>query len=99
MEAPEDDLVLESASSLARKIRERKVTSERVIEAFIERINQVNGTINALVDDRFEEALVEARRIDDDIREGKGDFSNKPFLGKFRCVTKSIRPNDVIKDK
>merc|ERR1712071_643745 len=57
-------LLLESASSLALKIRTQKVTSEEVVRAFIDRINTVNPIINGVVDHRFDLALEEARQID-----------------------------------
>ncbi|KRT82571.1 amidase [Oryctes borbonicus] len=80
----ENKIVLESACSLARKIRERQLKVEEVVQAFIERSKQVNPMINALVDERFVSALKEARKIDEDIRCGRitdEDFRKKPFLG------------------
>ncbi|KAI4456280.1 fatty-acid amide hydrolase [Holotrichia oblita] len=80
----ENEIVLESASSLASKIKTRNLKAEDVVGAFIERIKQVNPLINAIVDERFIEALKEARRIDEDISSGKitqEDFRRKPFLG------------------
>ncbi|XP_066257002.1 fatty-acid amide hydrolase 2-A-like isoform X2 [Euwallacea similis] len=77
-------IVLESASSLAKKIRERELKSEDIVQAFIDRIKEVNPIINAIVDRRFEAALKEAKQIDQDIANGKIheiDFKNKPFLG------------------
>ncbi|XP_019773808.1 fatty-acid amide hydrolase 2-A isoform X2 [Dendroctonus ponderosae] len=79
-----NQLVLESATALARKIQRRELTSVQVVEAFIERIQQVNPIINAIVDNRFEDALSEARQIDQDIANGtiqEVDFQDKPFLG------------------
>ncbi|XP_019868723.1 fatty-acid amide hydrolase 2 isoform X2 [Aethina tumida] len=81
---PKNKIVLESAISLAKKIRERKLKSEEVVEAFIDRIREINGILNAVVDDRFEEALKEAREIDKQIDNGTIqdlDFQEKPFLG------------------
>ncbi|XP_050312285.1 fatty-acid amide hydrolase 2-A-like [Anthonomus grandis grandis] len=77
-------IVLESATSLAKKIRKRELTSEEVVQAFVDRIKQVNPVINSIVDERFEEALKEARDIDKDIASGHisdVEFSEKPFLG------------------
>lgn len=86
-------ILLESASSLSKKIQKREITSEEVVQAFIDRIKEVNPVINAIVDDRFEEALIEAKQIDLDIASGtiqEVDFQEKPFLGKprmFNCGT------------
>lgn len=81
---PKNALVLKSATTLGRKIRLAEVTSKAVVEAFIDRIKQVNPILNAVVDTRFEEALQEAKQIDEDLRNGKitkDDFKKKPFLG------------------
>ena len=47
-------LLMESAVDLALKIRnqEPEYSSVAVVKAVIERINQVNGTLNAVVDTR-----------------------------------------------
>jgi len=78
-------LLLESASSLALKIRTQKVTSEEVVQAFIDRINTVNPIINGVVDHRFDLALEEARQIDKQIQSGnkivKSLELETPFLG------------------
>ncbi|XP_060522427.1 fatty-acid amide hydrolase 2-like [Cylas formicarius] len=81
---PKNPIVMESATSLAKKIRTRKLTSEQVVQAFIDRIKEVNPIINSVVDHRFEAALKEARQIDEDIACGSildVDFRDKPFLG------------------
>ncbi|XP_039296435.1 fatty-acid amide hydrolase 2 isoform X2 [Nilaparvata lugens] len=79
-----DTLLTESALSLASKIRNRKVTSEHVVKLFIERAKEVNPFINGLVQDRFEEALEEARNVDKLISESTDLAAlelSKPFLG------------------
>uniref|UniRef100_A0A8D0C3E3 Fatty acid amide hydrolase 2 n=1 Tax=Salvator merianae TaxID=96440 RepID=A0A8D0C3E3_SALMN len=56
-----------------------------VIEAYIERINQVNPLVNAVVKDRFEAALQEAHQVDQLLSEGHDDEESLqekfPFLG------------------
>ncbi|KAG5898522.1 hypothetical protein JTB14_038474 [Gonioctena quinquepunctata] len=77
-------IIFESASSLARKIRKLQLTSEDVVQAFIDRIKEVNPVLNAVVDSRYEEALNEAKFIDECIQNGTildVDFQEKPFLG------------------
>ena len=61
----QDDLLLRPAIKLAELIRTRQVTSVQVISAFIQRINNVNGIINAVVDERFELALLDAKVCSD----------------------------------
>ena len=57
-------ILLCSAVSQAEKIRRGEVKSEQLVAACIERIKEVNSLINAVVDERYEEALEEARRCD-----------------------------------
>ncbi|XP_025830744.1 fatty-acid amide hydrolase 2 isoform X2 [Agrilus planipennis] len=59
-----DDILLCTAKELAEKIRKRKVSSEAVIRAYIRRVKAVDPIINAVVEDRFEEALEEAKAVD-----------------------------------
>ncbi|XP_022094747.1 fatty-acid amide hydrolase 2-like [Acanthaster planci] len=78
-------LLLQSASSLARKIRLRQIKSQIIVEAYIERIKEVNGLLNAMVSYRFSEALEEAQQIDDMLDSGevpdRYSEKNAPFLG------------------
>ena len=53
-----------SAMQLARAIRTREVTSREVVAAHVARIRAVNPAINAVVADRFEDALREADDAD-----------------------------------
>lgn len=82
----ENPLLLESGVSIAKKIKKGQIKSEEVVSTFINRIREVNPFINALVDNRFEEALEEARKIDKDIDSNTLtdiDFQEKPFLGEY----------------
>ncbi|XP_076275159.1 fatty-acid amide hydrolase 2 [Rhynchophorus ferrugineus] len=80
-----DILLLESATSIALKIRNKKISSEQVLESFIERIEEVNPVLNCVVADRFEEARREARAADDLIKSQTISeevlAKEKPFLG------------------
>ncbi|NXT25908.1 FAAH2 hydrolase, partial [Syrrhaptes paradoxus] len=60
-----------------------QVTCIEVVEAYVERIKEVNPLINAVVKDRFEEALQEARQVDRLLAEGPGDeyLEQFPLLG------------------
>lgn len=80
----ENAFLAESATQLALKIRQRKLTSEELVGACIKRMHEVNKVLNAIVDGPFEDALEEARRIDERIAVGQvseDEFSEKPFLG------------------
>lgn len=58
------DKITVPASVLARKICNGEIKAEDVMVAYIERIKSVNNIINAIVKDRFELALEEARELD-----------------------------------
>ncbi|GJQ74745.1 hypothetical protein Trydic_g21594 [Trypoxylus dichotomus] len=59
-----DELLLQAASILAKRIREKEITSEKLVETFIARIKEVNPILNAVVEDRFLTAIEEAKQID-----------------------------------
>ncbi|CAK1550379.1 unnamed protein product [Leptosia nina] len=72
----------QSAVSLARKIKNKELKSEDLVRAVIERIKQVNPILNAVVAERYEAALEEAREVDRRIDAGLSEeMANKPFLG------------------
>ncbi|XP_042907643.1 fatty-acid amide hydrolase 2-A-like isoform X3 [Parasteatoda tepidariorum] len=60
----ENEILLLSASELARKIRRREIRSEEIVRAFAERCRVVNPLINAIVDERYDDALNDARTVD-----------------------------------
>jgi len=78
-------ILLESATSIAAKIRNRQVRSEDVVKMFIDRIKEVNITLNAMVDTRFEDAIREAQAVDKLIATGAKNEQQLqdefPFLG------------------
>ena len=75
------ELWQESASSLAQKIRSGEATSREVVEAHLERIEAVNGSINAVVEVRPDEVRKEADAADAQVRAGGplGPLHGVPF--------------------
>ncbi|XP_074518015.1 fatty-acid amide hydrolase 2-B [Halichoeres trimaculatus] len=67
-----DPLLLVSAKQLATKIRRKEVTSVEVVQAYIDRIQEINPLLNAIVVERFDEALKEAALVDKLIEEETG---------------------------
>ncbi|KAK0163993.1 hypothetical protein PV328_002668 [Microctonus aethiopoides] len=63
-------LLLIPATEMARKIRQQEITSEEVVMAYIMRCREVNPIINAVVENRFDAALEEAREADRFVRSG-----------------------------
>lgn len=59
------------ATTLAEKIRNGEVTVTEATEKYIRQIKTVNPQLNALVENRFAEALVEAKQCDELLQEGK----------------------------
>lgn len=59
-----NELLRLPAVDLAAKIRNREVTAVAVVQAYVQRVKLVNPLINAVVEDRFMAALVDADRAD-----------------------------------
>lgn len=81
-------ILFKSAGQLVAEIKSGSLRSEDVIQAFIDRIEEVNGVINAVVDERFKEALEEGRQVDllvksylDGDESVKEEIDRKPLLG------------------
>jgi fatty acid amide hydrolase 2 len=68
-----------SAAALARRLRNRSVSSHELVLAHLRRIQEVNPALNAVVQDRFVAALAEAARADE--RLARGDADLPPFFG------------------
>ena len=60
-----NELWMLSATDLASRIGRGEVSSVEAVGAHLERIDEVDGMLNAVVVRRFEEALVEARAADE----------------------------------
>src|SRR6478735_8133018 len=58
------------ATQLAGLIRSREISAREAVQAALDRLNDVNDTINAVVDHRPEEALMAADVIDARLRDG-----------------------------
>ncbi|XP_015173756.1 PREDICTED: fatty-acid amide hydrolase 2 [Polistes dominula] len=84
---PINDLtLLHSATTLAFKIRNKQLTSEQVVKSYIERIKEIQSILNCVVEDRFEEALLEAKKCDEMLESPNAPSAKvlakeKPFLG------------------
>ncbi|XP_062534223.1 fatty-acid amide hydrolase 2-B-like [Armigeres subalbatus] len=93
-------ILMESASSLALKIRTRKLTSVEVMEAFIERCKEINPLLNCVVDQCYSTALKEAAMADKLIASGtlteEQLATEKPFLGVPISTKDCIRVKDML---
>lgn len=84
--AIKDLTLLLSASTLAFKIRNKQLSSEEVVKSYIERITEIQPVLNCVVEDRFTEALEEARKCDEILRGPEAPSAEqlareKPFFG------------------
>ncbi len=57
-------MFLESATMLAQKLRNREVTSEQLVAAYLQRIENINPALNAIVT-MADDAMAEARKADE----------------------------------
>jgi len=73
-----------SATEIIKKIKAREVTCVEVANSFIERIKEINPSINAIHQFEPECILAEARKKDQDIEEGK-------LLGKLHGLPISLK--------
>lgn len=64
------DLLTISAGELAALIRTKRVTSRQAVETHVAQVRRVNGRLNAMVKDRFDDALREADEADAAIQRG-----------------------------
>lgn len=89
-----DQLLLNSARKTAQLIRNKEVSCEQVVQAFISRIKEVNPMLNAVVDERFGHALEEAKQVDLLLASGQksaGDIEgDTPLLGVPLTVKESV---------
>ncbi|OQR72549.1 fatty-acid amide hydrolase 2-like [Tropilaelaps mercedesae] len=78
-----DRILIYSGMQIAALIRKKVITSEEVVRVFIARILEVNPLLNAVVTERFEKALEEARRADELVRNSTPSqlAKEKPLLG------------------
>ena len=85
---PSNDILFKPAAQVVAEIKSGLLKSEDVVQAYIDRIHEVNGMINAVVDDRFADALEEARHVDSLVKSYlngdksvKEELDRKPLLG------------------
>jgi amidase len=87
-----DRLIFRSATTLAKAIRAKQVSSEEVLRASIERVGAVNPKLNAVVQLPAEQALGQAREADRALARGevKGPLHGVPFTLKDAIETAGV---------
>jgi len=87
-----DELIYASAAALAKAIRDKQVSAEEVVNAFLRRIEAVNPKLNALVQLTAETARQQAREADMTLARGelKGPLHGVPFTVKDTIETAGV---------
>lgn len=67
------------ATSLAKKIKARELSSLEATQTYIEHLERANPKINALIEKRFEQAIAEAKQCDEQINEEVGLLHGVPI--------------------
>lgn len=70
-----------SAADIGRAVNNREITPTEVLKYFEKRIKERNPSINAFVYTRFDEAYVEAKKLEERLAKGEycGPFAGVPF--------------------
>ena len=84
------DILDLTAAALGKKIGDREISSVEATTAYIDRIEKLNGSINAYVTVEKEEALKRAKEIDEKIAAGE---LKSPLAG----VPVAVKDNMCIK--
>jgi len=65
-----DDIAFLSATDLARKIRQREISCEELLNHYLDRVDRYNGELNAIVVQARDEALAQAKVADAAVARG-----------------------------
>lgn len=89
-----NNLLLQSATTIASKIRKREVKSSDVVKAYIARIEEVNPILNFVVKDRFADAVKDAEQVDEFLsttsKTEEQLAESSPFLGVPCTIKESL---------
>jgi amidase len=87
-----DDLVFASTAALARAIRARKISSVEAIDAYLQRIEEVNPRLNAVVQITADRARQQAQDADASLARGevKGPLHGVPMTIKDSLDTAGV---------
>lgn len=88
-----DGTVFAPAHELARSIREGDISSRELLDAFVDRVERLNGAVNAVVTLDIERARVAAARADEALARGDavGPLHGLPVTIKDAIATEGIR--------
>ena len=78
---------------LQEKLKSKEITVEEITKAYVDRINEKEGDVQAFVNTLTDEALEQSKDIQKDIEDGKiaGDFAGIPIGIKDNMCTKGVK--------
>jgi Asp-tRNA(Asn)/Glu-tRNA(Gln) amidotransferase A subunit family amidase len=87
------ELLFSSATGIARRVNERRASATEVVSAFLDRVQDVNPRVNAVVTLTAEQALRDARMIDEKVQAGLGGgpLAGVPFTVKDLVAVAGVR--------
>lgn len=88
-----NDIFYLSAVDMAKAVRNRDVSVQELIQAHIDRAHDINPGINALVSERYEDALADAKAADAAIAAGRtlGPLFGLPVAHKDSYMVRGVR--------
>ena len=88
-----NQVIFASATSMARMIREKEISSVELVDAHLERIQEVNPKLNAVVQIAGDAALAEARKADEALARGE---NRGPLHGVPMTIKDSLDTADLV---
>ena len=87
-----NDIIYASATRIAQAIRHKEISAEEVVQAHLDRIGQVNGALNAVVQLCADRAVSEAKAADEALARGDsvGPLHGVPMTLKDSLDTEGI---------
>jgi amidase len=87
-----EEPIFMSATKLAELIRKKKISSEELVKAYVDRIEHVNYRLNAVVMECFDRAMKEAKAADQALRKGNtmGPLHGVPMTIKDSFETEGV---------
>ncbi|KAH8358878.1 hypothetical protein KR093_002946 [Drosophila rubida] len=84
--AIKDPLLLKSVVELILELKRDQLTSEHLVKTYIARVREVNPSINAVIEERFEAALQEARHADELIASAKTEYDRVALFTRYSLL-------------
>ncbi|XP_060649120.1 fatty-acid amide hydrolase 2-A [Drosophila nasuta] len=81
-----DPVLLKSVIELVLDLKRDLLTSEQLVKAYIARVREVNPSLNAVIEERFEAALQEARHADELIANAKNEYDRVALFTRYSLL-------------